>query len=89
MSNSFAIHPIALLNALLVAQKDEYSYLLSEISSEINDINFKEPNDTICHDLIYKQLVITSVKNFIYEQSEENKKQIKDVANLLNTLLIV
>lgn len=65
--------------------KDYYDKVLIELEL----VKFIEPNNLKDFDLLFKNFIKATIKNFLYEQSEENRNSTLDLLAFLNSFKVV
>jgi hypothetical protein len=87
-----AIRIQSLLQVMLksYANKEEIIELFyNPILENLETLKFITPDNLKEYDLVYKNFIKAVLKNYLYEQSEENKKSILDLISFLDTFEIV
>lgn len=90
MTNAIRIQ--ALLKTMLKSVGDKefiIKHFQLPILEELNVLKFVVPDNLKEYDLVYKNFIRAVIKNYIYEQSEENKASISDLVAFLASVNIV
>ena len=61
----------------------------NEVIEEFDYIKFIAPDAFLDYDKVYKHFIIATMKNYLYEQSEENKNAILDLVSFLQSFKVV
>ena len=60
-----------------------------KIIKELKSIKFVSPDNLLEYDTVYKNFIIATMKNYLYEQSEENKDSIIDLISFLEAFKVI
>ena len=61
----------------------------NEVIEEFKFIKFVAPDNLLDYDKVYKDFIIATMKNFLYEQSEENKYSVLKLIDFLQSFKVV
>ena len=61
----------------------------NEVIEEFKFIKFVAPDNLLDYDKVYKDFIIATMKNFLYEQSEENKNSVLKLIDFLQSFKVV
>lgn len=91
MKNNTAI--IKALLSTMVKVNESKDFLIknfyNEVLSELEITEFVSADNLLEYNKVYKNLIIATMKNYIYENSQENKDAILDIIDFLEAFKVV